>query len=143
MRKVIDRLMFPVLVLWPLLCAATCAVSCTTEDAFQASTGETPAEFVGRQCIEQHLDCQLVYAFDSDPPKPNALGRREMCVRKDDLEFAASLYGAYELSPDPRFDQWLLLGVDQVCWYGCEAGHKGCNAYDGCFGCKPEEVPAP
>lgn len=106
-------------------------VGCTTEDAFEASTGETPAEFIERQCKENMLDCERVYAFEAYADNP--LGRVELCVRKDDLGIAEGLYGASELSPDPRFDQWKLLGVEPVCWWQCPS-MKGCNAYGGAVG---------
>lgn len=118
-------------------------VACTTEDAFEGATGETPAEFIERQCREQHVTCARVYAFTQ--PADNPLGRVELCVRAEDLELAESLYGGpAELSPDPRFEQWKLLGVEPVCWWQCPP-MRGCNAYGGggdiksCF-C-PEAVP--
>lgn len=101
---------------------------CTTEDAFEGATGETPAEFIERQCKEQQVTCARVYAFTQ--PADNPLGRVELCVRAEDLALAESIYGGpAELSPDPRFDQWKLLGVEPVCWWQCPISMRGCNAY--------------
>lgn len=110
-----------------LLCALA---ACSAEDVVETTTGETPAEFVERQCREQMLDCQRVYAFEA--PADNPLGRVEMCVHADHLALAEALYGAYELSPDPRFAPYAALGVEPVCWWQCPTA-KGCNAYGGCF----------
>lgn len=122
-----------------LLAALFVALSgCTGADAFQASTGETPMQFIERQCRENNLDCELVYAFPQTFDT-NPLGAVEMCVRKDDLAIAEALLGPGDISPDPRFDTWKALGVQPVCWYQCPTA-KGCNAYNGCF-C-PDTTPA-
>lgn len=106
-----------------------CQLGCT-ETLVEASTGESPSEFIQRECDERGWTCARVYAFDE--PADNPLGRVELCVRAEDLPAAAALYGAYELSPHERFAQWRALGVEPVCIW-CEG--VGCNAYDGCWGC--------
>jgi hypothetical protein len=119
MRQVIAGLAF----IWVML-------SCTTEDAFTAGTGETPAQFIERQCKEQMITCARVYAYET--PADNPLGQVEMCTRAEDLASATAMYGAAELSPDARFDQWRLLGVEPICWWQCPSA-KGCNSYTGCW----------
>lgn len=115
--------------LW-LLALLGCSDSITA-----AVTGETPLEYVERECRERGWTCVRVYAFDE--PADNPLGRVELCVRTEDLPAASELHGAYELSPDERFGQAALLGLPPICIW-C-AGY-GCNAYDGCFAC-PEPIP--
>lgn len=101
-----------------------------TQTLVEQATGESPAEFIERECAERGWTCARVYAFDE--PADNPLGRVELCVRAEDLPAAAALFGAYELSPHERFAQWRALGVEPVCIW-CEG--VGCNAFGGCWGC--------
>ena len=103
--------------------------ACTAEEALEVSTGEDPNEYATRYCKERNLQCGRVYAFET--PADNPLGRVELCVMSDDLPAAEALYGASELSPDPRFDMWYALGVEPFCLWSCPAPEHGCNAYGG------------
>ncbi len=112
--------------------------ACGTEDAIEAATGETPMELIDRECKERMLDCQFVYQFETLSDNP--LGFVEMCVRKDDLPVAESMFGAYKISTDKRFDQWKAIGIQPVCWYHCPTG-TGCNSYEGCYFPDSQDTP--
>ncbi len=110
---------------------ALALLGCSTDDVVEVTTGETPAELLERTCAENGWSCQKVYAFTT--PADNPLGVLEFCVHADDLALAESMFGASQLSPDPRFNSSRFLGVDPPCiWCGFGAG---CNAYNGCFNC--------
>lgn len=109
------------------LALALLLAGCTT---IVEQTAGSPEEQIEEYCRENGVACGKVYAFQAVADNP--LGRVELCVLEADLPAAEALFGESELSPDPRFDKFELLGVSPWCFHHC-AGGSGCNAYGGCF----------
>lgn len=109
-----------------ILLGAVCLLSqagCTTVKSVGGEIGGTAAEWIA--CPTDLIDCGHVY--ECAAPADNDIGHVEICIDDDDqpeqLDEIEAAFGHCELTPRHY----------GLCVYCPE--ERGCNAFNGCWGC--------